>query len=147
MIFGKQGLSKWSEPWLFQYPTFVDSNGVLCVLSQQGLPIQVVRSFTVTANRFDERGEHAHLATTQVLYVVAGRVQVGVRNPRGESAFDLKVHGPALVIPPGNWAWQHFQEDGSVLLVLTDAEFDEADYVRDRASYEALIQSESQELA
>ena len=41
----------------------------------------------------------------------------------------------ALLVPPGIWAEQVYEGDDTVLMVLCDLPYDEADYIRDYTEF------------
>lgn len=97
-------------------------------------PFAIARLFTVTAGADGVTGgRHAHRRCAQVLIPVAGSVEVLVRaDPaQGERRFLLDDAAQGLLIPPGIWSEQRYTSSGSVLLVLCDRVFEEADYIRD----------------
>lgn len=84
------------------------------------------------------RGNHAHKEESQVLISIQGKVQVRITTLQGESfIFDLDSPAKGLLIPPLHWAETRFSENG-ILLVLSDREFSEADYIRDLKEFEKL---------
>lgn len=54
---------------------------------------------------------------------------------RREEDFVLDAPDKALVIGPGIWREMHDFSADCILLVLADAEYDEADYIRDRETF------------
>lgn len=114
---------------------FPDHNGLLVVTSENRVPLSVERVFTIHAGVGDRRGEHAHRTCTQFLVAVSGSWKIEVF--RGSEASTFALDGPksGVLIPPFLWAAQAATAPNSVLLVLCDKGFDEADYIRDRAIY------------
>lgn len=117
----------------------VRPDGHLTVIPDDGpasLGIQVRRVFTVTeVPAGGVRGDHAHLACTQV--VVCLRGQVHVRVDDGRDTVTVVLNGPeeALSIPPGLWNYLTFQGPDTVIAVFCDRPYEESDYIRDRATY------------
>ena len=84
------------------------------------------------------RGLHAHRALNQLAVAVAGSCTMLLDD--GAQRVSVRLDDPAvgLTLPPMVW---HEMSDFSadcVLMVLADAAYDEADYIRDYAEFNAL---------
>jgi hypothetical protein len=66
-----------------------------------------------------------------------GTVQVDCSDGAASASFVLDRGDCGLLVPPGIWAAETFQAAESVLLVICDRPFEEADYIRDRSSFRA----------
>jgi hypothetical protein len=66
-------------------------------------------------------------------------VQVETRDALGEQSFALDTPLQGLHIPAMTWVDIRFEKDGTVALVLASAEYDEADYIRDRDAFERAL--------
>lgn len=118
---------------------FDAENGVLRVLDSPLLPFDVVRLFFIEAPDGATRGQHAHVEGQQYFVVVSGTIEVRIENPqRAHHVFRLTA-GDCLLVPPLHWASEHFEGDASVLLVLCDLPYSEADYIRDYALFEDIV--------
>ena len=83
------------------------------------------------------RGNHAHRELQQVLICLKGQVKIMVENAlRDEKqTIELNAINRGLYIGPMTWRQMYdFQQD-TVLLVLADEYYDEADYIRDYAQF------------
>lgn len=111
-------------------------DGILAV-SQcgQDVPFTVDRLFTVSAPEGAVRGHHAHRQLQQFLICVHGAIEVVVDDGVRRQVYRLDHPSQALYLPAGIWGEQTYLEQGSVLAVLCDAPYDEADYLRDRAEF------------
>lgn len=126
-----------SDP-LVEAPAFTESNGSLFVFDEDQLPFPAARIFFVRAPAGAVRGKHAHRVGQQFLVVVAGRVNVVMTDLSGNrSVTELRV-GQGVHLPARVWATQEFVEPESVLLVLCDLPYDEADYIREEGEFRAL---------
>ncbi|MBS4073249.1 MAG: FdtA/QdtA family cupin domain-containing protein [Algoriphagus sp.] len=86
----------------------------------------------------DVRGSHAHWRECQVLVAIAGKVIVNVLSVDGKThLFSLDKPSEGIYIPPLNWV-EVVCTDGSVVLGLSDREFSEEDYIRDKDYFERL---------
>jgi len=77
------------------------------------------------------RGGHAHLSLEQVVFCVAGRLELRVRD--GERSRTVLLDDPreGLYLPPLVWHDIGGFAPGTIYVVMASAEFDEGDYVRD----------------
>lgn len=127
---------------LLRFPKFEDSNGTLSIYEGNNhVPFDIKRVFTVSANQGDIRGKHAHKTCAQLLVCVSGKICV--RCDDGTAIRDqiLDEMSLGLQIPFGIWSQQEFLMDGSVLMVLCDHPYEEADYLRSYDLFTHFIQS------
>lgn len=117
-------------------PCFPDEQGLLVTyneISDFGIDIQ--RVFVVTGHANSIRGRHAHKSLTQILICVRGTCRVICDDGVQRREFTLDQANYALVVPNGIWAEQFYVEEGTVLVVLCDLQYDESDYIRDYDAY------------
>jgi len=125
----------WSQ--LLDVPTRRDERGALCFLEHPThLPFTPKRVYYV----FDvspalARGFHAHKALDQCMIALSGSFTL--RMDDGSTKRDLRLESPthAAWIPAGVWHEMHDFSEGSVVLVLASAPYDESDYIRDYDEY------------
>lgn len=86
------------------------------------------------------RGGHSHIDEHRLLIALTGAMRVVVTDSVTTRAFTLTSPAEALYIPPGIWREIDSFEAGSVCLALSSTEYDEADYVRDSATFTSLKQ-------
>ena len=100
------------------------------------LPFAVKRLFwTYGAPGGVVRGNHAHLATHELLVAVTGRVRVVAEvAPGQDEEYVLDAPSKGLHIPPLNWIRLYFDE-GAVLLGMSSGDYDPLDYVQEYAEY------------
>ncbi len=92
------------------------------------------------------RGGHGHRELEQFIICPRGAVRIETLDAAGEQSFALDASLQGLHIPAMTWVDIRFEEAGTVALVLASAEYDEADYIRDRDAFErALTQDANQE--
>lgn len=89
----------------------------------------IQRLFVVKAADACSRGNHAHIACTQLLICLNGRCNVTCDDGLERKGFVLDSPEMGLLIPPTIWAEQEYAKD-SILMVLTDQPYDESDYLR-----------------
>jgi hypothetical protein len=117
------------------------NRGTLCVAEcGREVPFTVQRIFHIYDMPVGgERGHHAHRRQHQFLIAMHGGLEVTTRSRDGEQVCRLENPAQGLHIPPLTWVVIKAATLGSVALVLASDTFDEADYIRDRAEFEALI--------
>ncbi len=104
------------------------------------LPFKVERCFVVKPSHGGTvRGHHAHRALNQFLICVAGEVEVLVDDAREKRTYTLRDMSEGLLVPPDIWCAQTYKVPDSVLLVLCDKPFSEADYIRDYDVFVAYV--------
>lgn len=109
------------------------TEGLLTVAQvREHIPFEVARCFIVQPSTPDTvRGHHAHRSLAQFLVCLSGRIEVTVDDGRSRATHTMTGPSQALLVPPGIWAEQVYRTTDSVLLVLCDQPFSEADYIRD----------------
>jgi dTDP-4-dehydrorhamnose 3,5-epimerase-like enzyme len=85
------------------------------------------------------RGDHAHRQQHQLLVVTAGAFDVTIEGREGRRQYRLDDPKVGLHVPPQTWVTMQAAAQGSTCIVLASAFFDEADYIRDRAEFAALL--------
>ena len=118
-----------------------DSRGVITVAeAQRHVPFVIERLFVVSSVAAGtSRGGHAHKAQTEFLICVTGSVEVRLDDGNQSRRLVLDKPDQGLLLPPLMWSTQVFQEPDSILAVLCDAPYDEADNLRDYAEFQAFI--------
>lgn len=108
----------------------------LFVAEKTQLPINIARFFIVKSKNKEQRGYHAHRQQSQYLICTHGVCEVICDDGKSKKSFLLDSPSKGLLVPPGIWGEQNYLENDTTLLVACDAEFDEADYIRD---YDAFL--------
>ena len=122
---------------LVNIPQHGDTRGKLSVAELGGaLPFQVRRIYWIHGTKPDvSRGFHAHKKLRQLCVCVAGSVRLSLFDGRREESVVLDSSAKGLLIGPGLWREIHDLSPDCVLMVFADAEYDEADYIRDRDQF------------
>ena len=113
-----------------------DRSLVAIEAASAAFPLPIGRVFTVVAHRAGVvGGEHAHRRCTQLLVAVHGAVEVRVladpERPDTRRTFHLSHPNQGVLVPPGIWGYQRYEQAGSVLMVLCDRPYEADDYIRD----------------
>ena len=115
-----------------------DRRGSLIALEGRSaqVPFDIARVYYVFATAPGiERGFHAHHALNQMAIAVSGSCTMHFDDGREKRAVRLDRRDVAVTIPPMVWHEMHDFSADCVLLVLADAAYDEADYIRDYATF------------
>ena len=122
---------------LVPIPQRGDARGQLSVAELGGaLPFVVRRVYWIHGTKPGvSRGFHAHKQLHQLCVCVAGSVRICLFDGRREESVVLDSSTKGLLIGPGLWREMHDFSPDCVLMVFADAEYDEADYIRDRDQF------------
>ena len=85
------------------------------------------------------RGDHAHRKQHQFLVAASGAFSIELEDRGGTETYRLDRPMVAAHVPPLTWLKIRSEAPGSTCMVLASALFDEADYIRDRSAFDALI--------
>ncbi|MFS2158961.1 FdtA/QdtA family cupin domain-containing protein [Pseudomonas sp. Pseusp122] len=118
-----------------------DERGSLIALEEgKNIPFQVKRVYYM----FDtgegvRRGYHAHKSLKQVAIAVRGSCRFMLDD--GTEKIDIRLDNPnqGLLIESFIWREMYDFSPDCVLMVLADNLYDEADYVRDYATFRAMV--------
>jgi dTDP-4-dehydrorhamnose 3,5-epimerase-like enzyme len=122
---------------LVDIPQRGDARGLLSVVELGGaLPFPVRRVYWIHGTTPGvSRGFHAHKKLRQLCVCVAGSLRMSLFDGHREESVVLDSNANGLLIGPGLWREMHDFSPDCVLMVFADAEYDEADYIRDRDQF------------
>ena len=95
----------------------------------------------------DIRGNHAHYETEEIVVALNGGCIFDLDDGKGHidrihlTAKKNKDVVYALLLHPHIWRTFHTFEPGTVLLIIANMEYNEADYIRDRNVFDQLAQT------
>jgi dTDP-4-dehydrorhamnose 3,5-epimerase-like enzyme len=128
-----------SRPLIHLRPVkdLTDQRGGLSVLEKaESLPFPVRRVYWIHGTKPDvARGFHAHHRLRQVCLCLAGYVRILMFDGQRTDWVTLTPASGALDMPPMIWHEMHDFSPDCILAVFADAEYDEADYIRDRDQF------------
>ena len=124
---------------LIELPYLKENNGDLVVVEGTIIPFSIKRVFNVRQQKGDIRGKHAHLHCSQLLICTNGAVEVKCDDSRTTEIYVLDKPNFGLFIPPGIWADQKYIENNTILTVLCDRPFEEADYIRNYDDFKIFL--------
>lgn len=112
-------------------PRYARDDGEIVVAEAVAqVPFSIARVFTLTAPQGARRGEHAHRRCSQLLLCVHGSVELVCDDGTDRKVFLLDRNNCAVYVPPTIWNTVIFLKHRSVVIVLCDRPFEEADYLR-----------------
>ena len=122
---------------VIELPRIENAKGnITPVHSGINLPFEIARIFYLYDIPGGEaRGAHAHRECPQFLVAASGSFEVVLDDGYNKRTVTLNRPYFGLHIPPGIWAAEQGFSSGSICLVLTSHIYDEADYIRDYASF------------
>ena len=122
---------------VIELPRIENAKGnITPVHSGINLPFEIARIFYLYDIPGGEaRGAHAHRECHQFLVAASGSFEVVLDDGYTKRTVTLNRPYFGLHIPPGIWAAEQGFSSGSICLVLTSHIYDEADYIRDYASF------------
>jgi dTDP-4-dehydrorhamnose 3,5-epimerase-like enzyme len=122
---------------LVDIPQRGDARGQLSVVEVGGaLPFIIRRVYWIHGTRPGvSRGFHAHKKLRQLCVCVAGSVKVSLFDGLREESVVLDSPANGLLIGPGLWREMHDFSPDCVLIIFADTQYDETDYIRDRAEF------------
>tara|TARA_R100001015_G_C4593094_1_gene148463 strand:+ start:387 stop:806 length:420 start_codon:yes stop_codon:yes gene_type:complete len=118
----------------------LNESGILCPIeSGKDIPFDIKRVFYVYGVANNKiRGKHAHIQTKQLLICLSGKVKVICKDENKEVSYLLESPQQALYIPEMIWDEQVYTTEDTVLLVLSNTEYNQSDYIHDFNQYKKL---------
>ena len=118
-------------PKIFYFNKFRKKSGKLLPITfNKKFPIKVKRIFFIYGKKKYKRGDHAHKKCYQVFFQIMGKIKINIKYKKTEKSINLSHNGSkALLVPPRIWSSVEFLNNKSVVLVLTDYEYDFKDYI------------------
>jgi dTDP-4-dehydrorhamnose 3,5-epimerase-like enzyme len=117
---------------LINFDCHKDDDGDLVVAegNTNNVPFTIARIFNVRVDKGITRGCHAHRECTQLLICTNGIVNVTCDDGQETSIYIMDKPNLGLLIEPGIWSEQIYLKNNTVLTVLCDSPYNEADYIR-----------------
>ncbi|WP_267909316.1 sugar 3,4-ketoisomerase [Pseudomonas monteilii] len=117
-----------------------DHRGQLVALqAMDNVPFEIKRVYYLTETLPEvSRGFHAHKQLNQLAICVSGRCRMLMDDGTTRTDVWLDVYNKGVLVPPMVWHEMHEFSPDCVLMVLADAHYDEADYIRDYAAFTEL---------
>ena len=108
-----------------------DDDGTLVPIELSDLPFEPRRIFYVSGvPKGEERGNHAHFETQQILVCLQGSILVKLHDGRDLKEYRLNPN-QAILVEKMIWDSQVFETDNDVLLAICSTNYDKSDYIED----------------
>ena len=119
------------SPKIFNFIKFTKKSGTLLPITfNNKFPIKVKRIFIIYGKKKYLRGDHAHKKCSQVFFPIIGKIKINMKYKKTEKSINLSHNGSkALLVPPRIWISVESLNKNSIVLVLTDYEYDFKDYI------------------
>ncbi len=118
-------------PKIFNLKKFTKISGKLLPITfNNKFPIKVKRIFIIYGKKKYKRGDHAHKKCSQVFIPIKGKIKINMKYRKTEKNVLLSANrSRSLLVPPKIWSSVEFLNSNSLVLVLTDYEYDFKDYI------------------
>jgi len=118
-------------PKIFNFKKFTKKSGTLLPITfNNKFPIKVKRIFIIYGKKKYLRGDHAHKKCSQVFFPIKGKIKINMKYKKTKKSINLTHdNSKALLVPPRIWISVESLNSNSVVLVLTDYEYDVKDYI------------------
>lgn len=133
-------ISSLAQCKIIELDRFRHANGSLSVAQNSpDYPFKIKRAFYLYDVPADaERGGHSHFDAEELIMGISGAFDVVLSDGVETRTFTLSRPYQALYIPAGIWRELNNFSGGSVCLVLTSENYEEADYCRDHEEFKRL---------
>jgi uncharacterized RmlC-like cupin family protein len=128
---------------LVHLPVVADPQGNLAFAeAEEHVPFAVARVYYVYDIPVSaRRGGHAHSELEQVVFCLAGAMEMVVDDGRDRRTFRLEDPHEGLYLPPMVWQDIGGFAEQTVYMVLASARYDESEYIRDYDAYVAAMRA------
>ena len=119
------------SPKIINFKKFTKASGKLLPITfNNKFPIKVKRMFFIYGKKNHRRGEHAHKKCSQLFIPIKGKIKIIMKYRKTEKSVLLNANrSRSLFVPPKIWSSVEFLNSNSLVLVLTDYEYDFKDYI------------------
>ena len=119
------------SPRIIDLKKFTKLSGKLLPITfNNKFPIKVKRMFFIYGRKKYKRGDHAHKKCSQVFIPIKGKIKINMKYRKTEKSVLLNANrSKSLFVPPKIWSSVEFLNSNSLVLVLTDYEYDFKDYI------------------
>ena len=125
------------NPRVITLPKFDDNRGNLSFIEEElHIPFKIIRTYWVyDIPGGQTRGGHAFKSQSEFIIALSGSFDLSLNDSISATKYTLNRSNVGLYIPPGYWREMNNFSTNSVVLVLSSAYYDEADYIRDFESF------------
>jgi oxalate decarboxylase/phosphoglucose isomerase-like protein (cupin superfamily) len=122
---------------LISLPKILDKRGNLSVIeSESHVPFSIKRTYLVYDVPGGEvRGGHAFFEQKEMIVALSGSLDIIVFDGVKEQKFSLNRSYQGLYIPNGLWRHMENFATNTLVLVISNTNYNENDYIRNKKSY------------
>ena len=122
---------------LIELPKIIDRRGNLSVIeSENHIPFNIKRSYLIyNVPGGEVRGGHAFIEQKEMIVALSGSLDVIVFDRVKEQRFSLNRSYQGLYIPNGLWRHMENFSTNTLVLVISNTNYDENDYIRNKKSF------------
>tara|TARA_B110000027_G_scaffold63365_1_gene67960 strand:- start:457 stop:861 length:405 start_codon:yes stop_codon:yes gene_type:complete len=122
---------------LVSLPKILDKRGNLSVIeSETHVPFSIKRSYLIYDVPGGEvRGGHAFIEQKEMIVALSGSLDIIVFDGVKEQKFSLNRSYQGLYIPNGLWRHMENFATNTLVLVISNTNYNENDYIRNKKSY------------
>ena len=122
---------------LVSFPKILDKRGNLSVIeSDNHIPFIIQRTHLIYDVPGGEiRGGHAFIKQKEMIVALSGSLDIIVFDGVKEQKFTLNRSYQGLYIPNGLWRHMENFATNTLVLVISNTNYDETDYIRNKKSY------------
>lgn len=127
---------------LLELPIFGDGRGdLVSIEAEKNISFQIKRVYHLFNLGKHSRGMHAHRQLQQLAFCVHGSCRFVLDD--GVNREDVMLSEPSKGLLIGNLIWREMHDftDDCVIMVLASEHYDETDYIRDYATFRAVVRS------
>ncbi len=126
-------------------PLIHDRRGDLTFIEGENhVPFKIARVYYLYNVPVDsERGGHAHRQLEQVVFALSGSFRLQIDDGTKKSEYWLRDPRKGLYLSNLVWREMDAFSQGAVCMVVASQRYDEADYIRNYADFQNLIENES----
>lgn len=129
-----------NQPKIINLPKIVDSRGNLSFFENENqIPFQIARTYWIYDVPGGElRGSHAFKEQQEFIIALSGSFDVVLHDGEREQVFSLNRSYYGLYVPKMYWRKIENFSTNSLALIVSDKNYDEADYIRDFEEFKKL---------
>lgn len=131
-------------PQLFDLPKLLDHRGNLSYIEEEThFPFKIRRVYWIYDVPGGEyRGAHAFRSSEEFIVALSGSFDVVLNDGVKEYRYALNRSYYGLLVPRMTWRVMENFSTNSLALVIASTDFDQADYIRDFATFQRLKENE-----
>lgn len=126
-----------NKPQILNLPKICDPRGNLSIVESNGnVPFEIARAYWIYDVPGGKRRDgHAFRTQQEFIVALSGSFDVVLDDGEAETRYHMARSYYGLYVPPMTWRKIDNFSTNSVVLVLTDQKYDQADYIEDYTEF------------